>query len=153
MGRHLPGLGSRLFDGIADTDVGHATAQVAGHDGVDVMIGRGRKVTEQRYRLHDLTGLAITALGHLKVGPRLLHWMPALGIEALDGRNLRAAEAAHGRYAGARGSAPDMNRAGAAHPNAAADLRSGEADDVADHPQQRRVALGVDRHRAAIDMK
>src|SRR5262245_3772115 len=131
MGGNLSNLGSRLLDGGANADVGHATAQVAGHDGIDVLIGRGRKVVEERHRLHDLARLAVAALGYLKVGPGPLHRMVA--TEPLDGRHLRAGDTGQRRYAGARRSASDMNCAGAAHPDAAAELRSSEADNVADH--------------------
>src|SRR5262249_38441316 len=37
--------------------------------------------------------------------------------------------------------------------NPAAELGAGEADDVADHPKQRGIVLGVDHHRAVIDLK
>src|SRR5215475_716693 len=40
IGGHLPEFGGRLFDGVADADIGHATAKVPGHDGIDVSIGR-----------------------------------------------------------------------------------------------------------------
>src|SRR5215831_15322971 len=153
MGSNLLGLGSGLFDGVADADIGHATAKVTGHDGIDVLIGWGGKVVDERRRLHDLARLAVTALRDLKVRPRLLHRVSTIRIESLNGRDLSAGDAGQRRYAGAGRTAADMNRAGAAHPDAAAEFRSGEADDVADYPQQRRVVLGVDRHRAAIDVK
>src|SRR5215475_1209226 len=79
--------------------------------------------------------------------------MLALGIQSLDRRHFRAGDAGQRRYARTCRPAADMDRAGAAHPDAASELRSSEADDVADHPQQGRVILGVDRHRAAIDVK
>ena len=47
IGGNLLRLRSGPFDRVADADVGHATAQVAGHDGVDVLIGRGRKVFDK----------------------------------------------------------------------------------------------------------
>src|SRR5262249_29541876 len=53
IGGNLSGFGRSLFDGAADADVGHATAEVAGHHGVDVSIGRRWKIIEKRYRLHD----------------------------------------------------------------------------------------------------
>src|SRR5262245_9020779 len=132
MGGNLSCFGSGLLDGVADADVSHATAKVPGHDGINVLIGRGRKVADQRHRLHDLARLAVTALRDLQVGPRLLHGMPALGIEPLDGGDLGAGDAGERRYARARRAAADMDRAGAAHPDATAELRSGEADVVAD---------------------
>src|SRR5215468_6157341 len=79
--------------------------------------------------------------------------MLALGIQSLDRRHFRAGDAGQRRYARTCRPAADMDRAGAAHPDAASELRSSEADDVAEHPQQGRVILGVDRHRVAIDMK
>src|SRR5262249_40135199 len=97
--------------------------------------------------------LAVAALRDLEFGPGLLHRMPAFGIEPLDGRDLGAGHAGQRRYAGARRPAADMDRAGAAHPDPAAELRPGETDGIADHPQQGRVILGLDRHRAAIDVK
>src|SRR5262245_40590433 len=128
MGGNLSCFGSGLLDRVADTHVSHATAQIPGHDGIDVLIGRGRKVADQRHRLHDLARLAVTTLRDLKVGPRLLHRMPALGIEPFDGGDLGAGDASERRYAGARRSAADMDGAGAAHSDATAELRSGEAD-------------------------
>jgi hypothetical protein len=46
-----------------------------------------------------------------------------------------------------------MHGAGAAHADAAAELRAGEADGVADDPQQRCFILSLDRNGAAIDMQ
>src|ERR1043166_8524578 len=151
IGCNLPRLGSSLFDGVANAHVSHAAAQVAGHDGIDVLIGGREKVVDERHRLHDLTRLAVAALRNLKVGPCFLHRM--LVLEPLDGRHLRTGDAGERRYAGARRPAADMDSAGAAHPDAAAELRAGEADDVADHPQEGGVILLVDRHRATIDME
>ena len=42
------------------------------------------------------------------------------------------------------GDAVDMHRAGAAQRHAAAELRAGHAEHVAQHPQQRRVAVDID---------
>src|SRR5215510_15242513 len=125
IGGHLPEFGGSLFDGVADAYISHATAKVPGHHGIDVLIGRRRKVVDERHRLHDLARLAVTALRNLKVGPRLLHRAP--GIEALNGGDLSAGNAGQRRYAGARRSPADMDGAGAAHPDAAAELRSGQA--------------------------
>src|SRR5208283_5361128 len=45
----------------------------------------------------------------------------------------------------------DMHGAGAAHPYAATELCAGEADHVADDPQQRSVLLDVDGDGAPVD--
>jgi hypothetical protein len=128
-------LGGSLFDGVADAHVSHAAAQVAGHDRIDVLIAWRGKVVDERHRLHDLARLAVAALGDLKVGPGLLHRMFTLGIEPFDGRHLGAGDTRERRDARPRRSAADVDRAGAAHPDAAAEFRAGKADDVADHPQ------------------
>ena len=70
--------GGGQFDRVADAHIGHAAAEVAVHDGVDVLVGRGREVLEQRRRLHDLARLAVAALRRLKLDPGLLQRMPAL---------------------------------------------------------------------------
>jgi hypothetical protein len=46
-----------------------------------------------------------------------------------------------------------MHRTGATHAYAASEFRAGEADYIADHPQQRRVVLDINRDRPAIDLK
>ena len=49
------------------------------------------------------------------------------------------------------GHAIEMHRAGAAERHAAAELRAGHAQHVAQHPEQRRVAVDIDAVRAAVD--
>ena len=151
IGGLLPQFGGGLLDRLADADIGHAAAQIAGHHGVDVLVAWRREILQQRRRLHDLAGLAVAALRNLKVDPGLLQRMPSLGIEPFDRRDLRVGDAAHRRDAGARGAPAHMHGAGAAHADAAAEFRAGEADDVTDDPQQRRIVLDVDRDGAAID--
>ena len=56
-----------------------------------------------------------------------------------------------GRDAGAGGDAVDMHGAGAAQRHAAAELRAGHAEHVAQHPQQRRVAVDIDAVRLSVD--
>src|SRR5262245_35022301 len=79
--------------------------------------------------------------------------MLALRMEAFDGCDLCAGHAGKRCYAGARRSAADMDRTGAAHTYAAAELRAGQADRVTDDPQQGRVIFGIDHHQTAIDVK
>src|SRR6266849_3379519 len=60
------------MDGGTDALIGAASADIAGHCGVDVGISRLRRAGEQRRGRHDLAGLAIAALHHLEVEPGLL---------------------------------------------------------------------------------
>src|SRR5215831_2578750 len=59
-------------DRRADAGVGPAAADV-GHRRVDVRVARVRVLREQSHRRHDLAGLAVAALRHLVVYPRLLY--------------------------------------------------------------------------------
>jgi hypothetical protein len=68
-------LGRGLLDRLTNADIGHAATKIAGHDCVDVLVARRRKVLQQGSRLHDLAGLAIAALWHLKRNPSPLQRM------------------------------------------------------------------------------
>ena len=50
----------------------------------------------------------------------------------------------HRRLAGAHRLAVEMHRAGAAQADAAAEFGAGQLEMLANHPQKRRVAIGVD---------
>src|SRR5216683_4689020 len=108
-----------------------ASADVAGHRIDDFGIRRVWLGREERRRLHDLTGLAVAALRHIQRAPGLLHRVIAVAVEPFDRHYRAAAEVTHGDGAGARRLAVEMHRAGAAQRDAAAELRSGEAELVA----------------------
>src|SRR3984957_2624665 len=77
------------LDRRANPWVGHAAAEIAGHHGVNVGVGRRRKINQQHCRLHDLSGLAVAALRHLDLAPCSLHWVVALWVQPLDRRDFR----------------------------------------------------------------
>src|SRR3954470_7409866 len=138
---------------LADALIGPAAADV-GHRLIDVGVSRLGLFLEQRGSGHNLAGLAIAALRHVNRGPGLLHRMRGIGREALDRNDLVAR--LHGRErdrAGALHLAIDVHRAGAALRNAAAIFRPGQADLFADHPEQRRVRLGLHLAHFAIDVE
>src|SRR5688500_3412552 len=63
--RSLIGLSLHLGGAVnrgADTTIGAAAAQVAGHRIVDVCVGWSRVLREQSRGRHDLTRLTVTAL-------------------------------------------------------------------------------------------
>src|SRR5258706_3176818 len=62
----------RALDSLADSHIGTATADVPGHRGVDIAVGRVGLGCEQRRRGHDLARLAVAALRHLQIDPGLL---------------------------------------------------------------------------------
>lgn len=64
--------------------------------------------------------------------------------DRLDRRDLRCAKAFDIGNAGARCNSVDMDRAGAAQRHTAAELRTRHTQNVAQHPQQRCIAIDVD---------
>src|SRR5213594_2131436 len=78
-----------------------AAAADVGDPRVDVGVGRLRLVLQQRRHGHDHPGLAVAALGHVVVDPRLLHLVQdAAAREALDRGDLLALGHADGHDAG-----------------------------------------------------
>jgi hypothetical protein len=135
---------ARLLDRFANAQIGPAAADVAGHRVVDIGIRRMRVARKQRRSRHDLARLAVAALNDLAVEPGLLD----LGArrcraDRLDRRDLRGANAVDIGDAGTGGDAIDMHGAGAAQRHAAAELGAGHAQHVAQHPEERRVAVHI----------
>src|SRR5579863_8164926 len=60
-------------DCAADGVVGPAAADVSAHGFVDITVGGMAGLAEQRDRRHDLAGLAVAALRHVFLDPRLLY--------------------------------------------------------------------------------
>jgi len=86
--------------------------------------------------------------------PGLLNFVQnAVLGETFDGRDLGADRAAHRERAGARGDAIDMHGAGAALRDAAAVFGAGQADVLADRPEQGRFRLDVDIVILAVDVE
>src|SRR5215475_12367746 len=148
-----PLLSRRHVHGGPDALVGPAATDV-GHRIVDFLVGRVRVLPQQRDGGHDLAGLAVAALGHVQRHPGFLHGVRAGGRQALDGDDpVRGLHAGHGNGTGADDLAVEVHRAGPALRDAAAVLRPGEADLLADHPQER--CIGLDLHVAdlAVDVE
>jgi hypothetical protein len=117
-----------------------AAADIPRHRRVDVGVvgvGGGR---EQGGRRHDLSGLAIAALDHFQIEPGLLHLRAdRRSANALDGGDGAVAHRADRQHAGAHRLAVDMHGTRSALGNAAAELGSGHAEHVTQHPKQRHV--------------
>src|SRR5690349_4773621 len=140
----------RTMDGGANALIGPAAANVR-HGGVDIRVGRMRILGEQRSGRHDLARLAVAALRHVLLDPRLLHRLRAILREAFDGRHLFPGDGRDGQHAGARGDAVQVDGARAALRDAAAELRAGEAERVPQHPEQGRVGRDVHGLALAVD--
>src|SRR5262249_26009736 len=131
-------------EGAAAADVGDLA--------VDVGVGRLGLGGQQGSDRHDHAGLAVSALRNVVVDPGLLHLVqnPSLG-EPLDGRDLLALGGAHRQRARAHGLTVDMHRASTALGYSAPVLGAGQADVLANHPEQRCVRVDIDVVRLSID--
>src|SRR5207249_813100 len=129
-----------------------AAAADVGDPRVDVGVGRFRLVLQERRHRHDHPGLAVAALGHLVVDPRLLHLVQgAAGREALDRGDLLALRRGDRQHARADRLAVEMHRAGPAHGDAAAVLGAGEAGLLADRPQKGCAGVDLELDGFAVD--
>ena len=139
---------------FANPLIGSATADVAAHGVVDIGIGGRRLFGEQRRGRHDLSGLAVAALGYVDRRPRFLNGMRAGGRQALDGDDLVGGlHAADGERARAHQPAIDVHGAGSALRDSAAELRPGQPHLLADDPEQRRVGFDLYVPDLAIDVQ
>src|SRR5258706_2170970 len=135
---------AHLLEGAAATDIGDR--------GVDVRVGGLGLLLEERRHRHDHSRLAVAALRHVVLDPGLLHLVQLAAFgEAFDGGDLLPGSSADREGAGADGRAVDVDRAGAALRDAATVFRAGEADLLADRPQQRRVVVDVDVECLTVD--
>src|ERR671931_1237494 len=123
--------------------VGAAATNVR-HCFVDVLVRGIRLFLEKRHGGEDLPALAIAALRHLIVDPRLLHGMqfPALD-KPFDPDDAFACRAGNRERARAHRLAIHMHRAGAALRDATAELRTLDIELVPQHPQERHLRLDV----------
>src|SRR5437879_791954 len=140
----------RAMDGGADALVGAAAADVR-HRGVDIGVARAAVLGEQRYRGHDLAGLAVAALRHVLGDPGPLHGVAPARRQPFDRGHALPGRRRDRHHAGAHRGAVEMHGAGAALGDAASELRAGEAEVVAQHPQERRVGRDVHGLAFAVD--
>src|SRR5256886_11221560 len=137
-------------DGGADPLVRAAAADVR-HRGVDLGIARIGGLREQRGGRHDLARLAVAALRHILRDPGLLDRVGAVGRQSFDRRDALAGHRGDRRHARARGPAGPGHGTRATLRGATAELRAGEAERVAQHPEQRGVGAVRDRAGLAVD--
>src|SRR5262249_41632707 len=140
-------------DGALDPHVAHAAAEIAVHVRNDFGLGGICVLREQRSRLHDLPGLAVTALRNLLGDPSALQWMLALGIKTFDGGDFFARGLRNRVLTGPTRLTVEVDRAGAAQASATSEFGTGHLQMFADDPQQGRVIRYVDRMVMPIDVQ
>src|SRR5215467_11783841 len=131
-----PGSGSR---GLTSS-LPAAPADVTGHGFVDLRVGGLAVALEERGGRHELSRLTVTTLRYAHLHPGRLQRPPNLvGLDSLDGHDLRVGHRGDRRGAGAHGLAVDVHGARAAEGHAAAELGARHPKLVAQRPQQRGV--------------
>src|SRR3989441_3249913 len=138
------------MDGCPDALV-RAAATDVGHRRVDIGVRGMRILREQRRGSHDLPRLAVAALRHVFLDPRALHGVRAVLGQAFDRRDALAGHGRHRQHTGAGSDAVQVDGAGAALGDAAAELGTGETEGVTQHPEERRVGRDVDRFAFTVD--
>src|SRR6267142_965282 len=127
-----PALFRREVNGGADTLIRPAAADVARHGLVDVVVSGLRSSGQQCRGRHDLARLTVAALHDVELEPGLLK---SLSNRRLSNRFDRGdgflPDGTDGRYARAHRHAVDVNGAGAAQGDAAAELRTRDAEHIA----------------------
>jgi hypothetical protein len=108
---------------------------------------------EQADSGHDLAGLAIAALGYIRLQPRLLDDMQLIGADPFDGDDLLTDRIADQELARARRFAVDMDRASAALCDATAEFCPGEAEFITQEPKHRGLRLNVELMSLTVDRK
>src|SRR5260370_17176240 len=141
------------FNCLADSNVGHAAANTARHHRVNVAVTGIGEIFQQRGCRHDLSRLAIAALGNLQLEPRGLQRMLALRIKAFDRGDVCPGDRPNRGNAGSRCASFHMHRASTTKTDPTTEFRSCETKLVADYPEQRRVVRTVGRNGAAVEIE
>src|SRR5262245_26547601 len=124
-----------LFDGGANALIGAATTDIARHGGINLGVGRIGIALKKSRGGHDLARLAVAALHDFNIEPSPLDLGSAFGFpDRFDGCDLLADHVGHRRDARSYRAPVKMDGAGPAQRDPATELRSRQADDVAQHP-------------------
>src|SRR5690554_1397834 len=143
-----------LIDCGANTRIGAAAAYVAAHGFINLLfIGCGR-VFEQAYGCHNLTRLAVAALGDVIFDPGLLyHLTYAISFDAFYRCDGSSGYRRHRCYTGTDGSAVHMHRTGSAYGYATTEFSADHTQLITKYPQQRHVVRDVNILFLTIDLK
>jgi hypothetical protein len=143
-----------LLDRRADSRIGAAAADRAGHGGVDIGIVRLWRGSQQSCSAHNLTGLAISTLHYLQIQPRVLYFRPCRRLaDSLDRHDLFPGDRNHRHDARSNRLTVDMHRADAALGNATAELRAGQTQNIPKNPEQWHVLRHIDFTILPIDVQ
>jgi len=137
---------------LPDAMVTAAAASVR-HRRVDIGVGRVGASLQQGERAHDHAGLAVAALRRIEFLPCNLDRMAAIGRDSFDRGDFLADRGLRAHAAGSDRLTIDMQRARAALPDAATEFSAGEAEMIANHPQQWRLRVRIDGMSRSIHVQ
>ena len=129
---------SRILDRRDDVVVGAAAAEIAAHPVADLLRRAGMALVDAGDAGHDLPGRAIAALERIALDEGGLQRVELVALgQAFDRRDLAAFHQGGERQAGLHALAVHQHRAGAALAEAAALLRAGQMQVLAQGVEQR----------------
>src|SRR5688572_13923448 len=139
------------MNGASDPLIGAAAAEVLRHHLIDVSVAGLGGPRQQISRPHDLSRLAVAALGHLLGHPRLLDPVASVGGETLDGDDGLPLYRRNRELAGLLCHPDDVHGAVAALPHAAAEPGTCRLDGLARNRHEWRGGGDVDRAALAVE--
>jgi hypothetical protein len=137
---------------LADAQIRTAAAKVSDFP-LDVSVGWVGLVRKQGGRSHDLSGLAIAALRHIRFAPGNLGWMLCIRRKALDGGDFLTHSPTCGQDAGPDRFPVHMHCARPAESHTATEFRPCQTDRVTDDPQERSLGFHIDAIGFSIDFQ
>src|ERR1041385_2402788 len=140
------------MDCLADTVIGSTSAGV-GHLCIDVRVRGVWWLWKERHGCQDLPRLAVAALRNIKLLPGKLYRMRSISRQPFDCGDLPAGSSACLQITGSHRNAINQDGASAALTDAAAVLRTGQTNRIAEHPQEGCLRLGIHGILDAINKK
>jgi hypothetical protein len=83
-------------NGVANAEIGGASADLPSHRVIDLGAARMRTLSKNSCSGHDLPRLAVSILSNLFANPRFLDWMEAICAETLNREDTFPAQLAMG---------------------------------------------------------
>src|ERR1700756_2617139 len=125
------------MNGLPDARVGSAAADIAAHRLINILVGWFWNLGQQHRRAHNLPGLAIAALRHVQLNPRLLQGMRQVSGQPLDCRYVLSLRSGQRSNTRANRLSCQVYGARSAERHSTAEFCSRQSQRVPQHPQQR----------------
>jgi hypothetical protein len=132
--------------------VSAAAADIARHRFAYLIVVGFRIFHQQGSGLHDLAGLAITALRDIHLAPGLLDRVIAGGMETFDGRDFPVDHVGDRGDAGAYRLLVHNNGACTAESLAAAEFRARQSDFIPDKPEEWEIRVAIPASFLAVNL-